>query len=150
MLISVNKKEALKAVCEKYHISYAYLFGSQLNNGLAILEGEEKNNADPLTDIDLGLVFVSCLPDNVNLGELYANIYNDLSDIFLPFRLDLTFLEENHSVFQANAITGACIYSYNEKHRDIYEENVLRRAADFKPFLEKYLDEYLEEVLTND
>ncbi len=101
-----------------------------------------------MTDIDLGLVFINGLPDNVHKGEVYANLHNELVDLFLPLPLDLTFLEENHSVFQAKAITEICVYSYNEECRERYQENILRRAADFKPFLEKYLDEYLEEAIS--
>ncbi len=61
-----------------------------------------------------------------------------------PFPLPLVFLEENHSVFQSETFRGECIYASSEQIRDNYEMNVLRRAADFKPFLEKFLQEALE------
>ncbi len=146
----MNKKKILKKVCNKYGIAFAYLFGSQALRGVLFLEGEGEGERidDPLTDIDLGLVFINGLPDSASRSEVYANLHNDLGYLFLPLPLDLTFLEENHSVFQANAITQICVYSYNEKRREQYQENILRRAADFKPFLEKYLDEYLEEVIS--
>jgi hypothetical protein len=60
--------------------------------------------------------------------------------------LDLVFLQETHSVFQANVISGHCIYAASSSIQEEYEENVLRLAADFRPFLEHYLDEVLEEV----
>jgi hypothetical protein len=34
----------------------------------------------------------------------------------------------------------------NEEKRDEYEMMILRRAADFRPFLETYLKEVLEEL----
>jgi hypothetical protein len=146
----MSKKEILERICQKNDIALVYLFGSQEANGLALLEGREVAVEDPLTDIDLGIVFREGLPETGKLPALFAGIYNELSVLFFPFNLDLVFLQENHSVFQSNAISGICIYSYDDKFRDLYEEDILRRAADFKPFLERYLDEYLAEAIKND
>lgn len=101
-----------------------------------------------MADLDIGVVFLKGLPKE-DTATLYASIYNDLGDVFFPFVLDLSFLEENHSVFQAEALTGICVYAVNEEFRERYTEDVLRRAADFKPFWDRYLDEYLEGVLNH-
>jgi len=63
-----------------------------------------------------------------------------------PFRLDLSFLEEGHSVFQAEAICRACVFAASEDLRDNYEMRVLRRAADFRPVLRQFHREILEEL----
>ncbi|MDO9536607.1 MAG: nucleotidyltransferase domain-containing protein [Bacillota bacterium] len=146
----MRKKESFEKICAKYNIALAYLFGSQAKTGRALLEGQEAAVEDPLTDIDLGIVCREGLPGTKELLDLFSELYNELSDLFLPFRLDLVFLQENHSVFQCNAITGLCVFSFDEHFRSEYEEDILRKAADFRPFLEKYLDEYLEEAIKND
>jgi len=136
-------------ICEKHGIALMCLFGSQADAGLAYLEGKEVHTGDdPLADLDIGVVFLKGLPKE-DTATLYASIYNDLGDVFFPFVLDLSFLEENHSVFQAEALTGICVYAVNEEFRERYTEDVLRRAADFKPFWDRYLDEYLEGVLNH-
>ncbi|MEW5919777.1 MAG: nucleotidyltransferase domain-containing protein [Bacillota bacterium] len=142
----MNKLETLKQVCAGYNVALAYLFGSQAEAGMAVLEGKRLINDDPLTDIDLGIVFAPGLPEASSIPDLYAGIYNELADLFLPLPLDLVFIQENHAVFQAEVVCGICVYCSDVSFRELFEEDVLRRAADFRPFLEKYLDEFLEEV----
>lgn len=55
---------------------------------------------------------------------------------------ELRHIKEGHFV--------ACHEIKDEQFRGTYEEDILRRAADFRPFLERYLDEYLEEAVKND
>lgn len=140
------KKETLKEIALKYKIALIYIFGSQVEAGLDLLNGISREFNDPLTDIDIAVVFKSELPGPSERYKLYSSIYNELEDLFLPYSLDLVFLLETHSVFQANAICGQCIYCCNLEFKELYEENVLRRAADFRPFLERYLDDVLKEV----
>jgi len=146
----MNKKESLYAVLARHKVALAYLFGSQINAGLSIIEGNSVTMDDPLTDLDLGVTFLEGLPQTGERAVLYSQLHNELCDLFAPYTLDLTFLQENHSVFQANAITGICIYAVSPAVQDAYEEKILALAADFKPFLDKYLEEYLEEVVGRD
>ncbi len=143
---NVPKREKLKQICASHNVALAYLFGSQAEAGLDILEGKGCSGDDPLADLDLGLVFAPALPPAELIPDLYADLYNELEALFLPLPLDLVFAQENHAVFQAEVICGICIYCSDPPFREAYEEDVLRRAADFKPFLDRYLDEFLEEV----
>ena len=133
----MSNQEKLEAICKNNAIALAYLFGSQADKGRQILNGQETRADDRLADLDLAIVFRRGLPPSERVPKLYARLYNQFSEIFLPFSLDLVFLQEQHSVFQARAITGICIYSEDESFKSNYEENVMRKAADFKPFLEK-------------
>ena len=142
----MDKMMHLVQVCQTYDIILAYLFGSQKDNAFRILKGEEVWIQDPLTDIDLGVVFRKSILGTAKHHDLYAKLYGGMADLFAPNQLDLVFLEENHSVFQAEALKGICVYSLDESTRDRYEEIILRRAADFRPFLDKYYQEFLEEV----
>lgn len=136
--------DALARVAEKFGLSLIYLFGSQVETGLKLLRGESPEIVDPLADIDVGVVFKDGLPSPSERPQAYAEIYNELVDLFAPHPLDLCFLEENHSVFQSSVFWGACIYAISDDVRLGYEEMVARRAADFRPVLERYLDEILE------
>lgn len=143
---NLSNKEKIRAIAEKYNLSLIYVFGSQVSAAKDLLNGVKVKSNDRLTDVDIGVVFQKNLPHQKQRFLVYSYIFNDLQDIFLPFSLDLVFLQETHSVFQAQAICGYCIYYSSRKIKEEYEENILRRAADFKPFLERYLDEILEEV----
>ena len=68
-----------------------------------------------------------------------------MEDIFKPYKLDLVFLQECHSVFQFEAIKGICVYSISEEFKDNYEMMILRKSADFKYVLDRFYEEALEE-----
>lgn len=141
-----EKSKSIEVIARKYNIGLIYIFGSQIQRAKDLLSGDVRAPEDRLTDIDIGLVFLKELPGAKERIELYSSVYNELEDLIKPFPLDLVFLQETHSVFQAKAISGECIYSVSKDYKEEYEENILRRAADFRPFLELYLDELLEEV----
>ena len=140
----MEKIEKLRDFCQKYNIALVYLFGSQKENSLKLLNGEKVDIKDPLADIDVGIVFIHSIEDIPERYKIYSNIYNDFEDLFLPYHLDLVFLQECHSVFQTEALLGICVYSISEEFKDEYEMMVLRRAADFKYVLDKYAEEALE------
>ncbi|MGE5542222.1 MAG: nucleotidyltransferase domain-containing protein [Bacillota bacterium] len=133
-------------MAQEHGIPLIYLFGSRIQVGLDILRGIRRRRADPLADIDIGVIFERGLPPARERIDLYSAISNALQDMFAPYPVDLVFLQETHFVFQANAICGQCVYSVDPDFRAEYEEDVLRRAADFRPFLEMYLDETPEEA----
>lgn len=143
----MNKLKELTRICQKYNIGLVYLFGSQKENALKILNGEKVEAKDPLADIDVGVVFISNIEDIPERHKLYANIYNDMEDLFKPYYLDLVFLQECHSVFQVEAIKGICIYYVSGEFKDNYELMILRRSADFKYVLNRYYEEALEKYL---
>jgi predicted nucleotidyltransferase len=149
----MTKAEVVKSICEKYNIALCYLFGSNAEKVCSSLNKAASEpitvNNDPLTDLDIGIVMQERLPGADKRYQLYAEIYNELTDIFNPLIVDLSFLEENHSVFQVEALKGYCLYAVNEKFKDVYEEMILRRAADFKPVLDLFLAEALEEAIEN-
>jgi predicted nucleotidyltransferase len=136
----------LVSICRKYGVALVYFFGSQASTGVRILKGETVEVNDPLTDIDVGIITETPLPNPYEKTNFYADLYNDMEDLFKPLRLDLVLLEENHSVFQLEAIKGICVFQNSQEKRDDYEMMILRRAADFRPFLNKYIQEILEEV----
>lgn len=103
-MFAVSQK--LLEICEKYKIGLVYLFGSQKENALKLLQGEKVVIDDPLADIDVGVVFLEDIEKIEKRYLLYADIYNELEDLFKPYKLDLVFLQENHSIFQLEALKG--------------------------------------------
>ena len=134
----------LRDICQKYNIALVYLFGSQKENSLKLLNGEKAEINDPLADIDVGIVFSQDIESMPERHKVYSNLYNDLEDLFLPYHLDLVFLQECHSIFQTEALLGICVYNISEEFKDEYEMMILRRSADFKYVLDKYAEEALE------
>jgi hypothetical protein len=134
----------LRDICQKHNIALVYLFGSQKENSLKLLNGEKVDIKDPLADIDIGIVFSQDIESIPERYKVYSNVYNDFEDLFLPYHLDLVFLQECHSVFQTEALLGICVYRITEEFKDEYEIMVLRRSADFKYVLDKYTEEALE------
>lgn len=134
---------ALAAICEGHGATLCYLFGSQSENAWCILLGEEVAINDPLTDIDVGVVFAEfdSYREASALHRVYARLLSPLQDIFSPYTVDLVFLQEHHSVFQMEAIRGRCAYSISDEYRFDYEEAIARRAADFRPVLDAYLED---------
>lgn len=135
---------ALASICRKHGITLVYLFGSQTETALQLLNGQTPAQSDPLTDIDVAVVFNAPLPKGRDRALLYSLVFNDIEELFLPFRTDLVFLAENHAVFQSEAVRGKCVYQTTPDVQEAYEEAILRRACDFRPFLEKYYEELLE------
>lgn len=91
----MKRKNMLSSICENNGIALAYLFGSQAHLGRLYFEGGTVTLDDPLTDLDLGIVFSDPLPPSGERPELYAKLYNLLSELFLPLPLDLlVFLQE--------------------------------------------------------
>ena len=102
---------------------------------------------DPMADVDLGVVF-AVLPEISARRQVYSPLYNGLAEWLPVGPLDLSFLQEGHSVFQSRAILGTCLYAQSLTFRYEYEENVLRRAADFAWVLRTYQAERMAELQT--
>ena len=90
----------LYSICEKHDLALVYLFGSQAQTGNKLLQGLKVMVEDHLTDLDVGVVTTKPLPAPDKRVRFYSTLYNDMEDLFKPYRLDLVLLEENHSVFQ--------------------------------------------------
>lgn len=98
--------DKLNAIFRRHGVKIAYLFGSQKEKGRGFLKGTPVE-AEKGSDLDIGVVFER-LPDKAFL--LYGEIYAELSDLFLPFKIDPVFLQETDSLFQYEAIKGEVIY----------------------------------------
>ena len=135
--------EVLRGICERNGVGLCYLFGSQAQNAHRMLLGERVHIEDPLTDIDVGVVLLHFdrLQRAGELHLVHSRLYGAMVDLFVPYEPDVVLLQENHSVFQLEAIRGICVFEASASFRSDYEEMVLRKGADFRYVLETYLRE---------
>ena len=141
-----DKREIIISTCKQFNIALVYIFGSRVREDLKVLNNARVKVEDPLTDVDIGIVFKKEMPEKARY-RLYSNIYNAFSELFLPLKLDLTFLQENHAVLQSQALLGECIYFFDQEYKDSYEDKILVRAADFQYVLDKYYEEKMAELV---
>jgi predicted nucleotidyltransferase len=117
----------IKKICNKYNIALCYLFGSQQNNGKAILEKKKIEISDPEADVDFAVLFMRP-PENTL--ETYAYLSLELQELVSPFKADLLFLHEVDHLIQHEAIKGINIYSVDDELKEAYEEKVRMFASD--------------------
>ncbi len=138
-------KELLKT-CREYPILAVYLFGSMMQEGSDFLDNRIIENIDPLSDLDVGIVFLNPELNPTDKISLYKRLFAGFSDLFSPFNLDLVFLQETGVILQFDAINGMLIYSYDDDMRLDYEEKVIKLYQDWKPVYDLYVKEVLEAI----
>jgi len=137
--------QRLAKIAQTYGLKLVYLFGSLSDLGEQYYEGLHPELSDPLADLDVGVVLLADEMLPLERADLYGALSIEFQELFSPFSVDLVLLEETNSVLQSEAICGKCIYYGSEELREDYEERILARAADFKPFLDLFYQERLEE-----
>lgn len=143
--LSRTRNQTLARLARDHGLKIIYLFGSMANVGAQYLAGQEPVVDDPLADLDVGVVRLSEGLSPAEQLDLYGALSVEFQSLFEPFSTDLVLLEETHSVLQAEAFGGICVYATSQDLREEYEERVLARAADFGPFLALFYQERLEE-----
>ena len=138
------KRNRFDDTCSKFGITLAYLFGSQVEIGEAILENKTFSVDEAMGDVDLGIVFIK-FPEGA-VRKVYGWIREELSPLFKPLELDLTFLQETDFLLQFEAIQGKNIYCINEDFQSNYEDRVMKWAADWKFEYDRYQREFLEAI----
>src|SRR5690625_7412921 len=103
-----DHRDELASIFQRHGVALAYLFGSMAEPVHRFLIGGPLDMIDALADIDLGVVFEDggFLTEPGPRRQRYSAWFNALTDIFPEDRLDLVFLQETHSGFEARAITG--------------------------------------------
>lgn len=136
------KNDKLIKIAEDSSIELIFLFGSQKENGYKILRGEDIKITDPLTDLDVGVVFKKGFFPRKPY-EIFGPVYFELAEVFHPLKPDLIFLEKTDSTFQFEAIKGICIFYSDMERLEDYIEKVLTYAADWKVFRDRIDHDFL-------
>ena len=122
---AVQGPEALSRRARSYGLKMIYLFGSQARLGFEYLAGKDPILTDPLADLDVGVVRLGEDLTPMARADLYGALSLGLQGLFKPFNVDLVLLEETHSVFQTEAISGICVYAEDQELREDYAPQTL-------------------------
>jgi len=120
------KARKIRNIAKKYGIAIIYLFGSQAENGARYLAGDNIGVED-LSDLDVAVSFVN-IPSQAM--KIYGALYKELSEIFVPFYIDLVFMHEVETLFQYEIIKGERIFEKDEFLTDEHEERIMKMAED--------------------
>jgi predicted nucleotidyltransferase len=123
----MNRLAQLGRLAAHHELVAVYLFGSRADDGLAALAGHAVTAAG--SDLDVGVVTRSPAPG----WEQLASLQNALEDVFAPLRVDLVPLRAVDPLFQFNAIDGHRVAAPDATAADLFELDVMRRAADCLP-----------------
>jgi hypothetical protein len=85
------------------------------------------------SDLDIGIVFSKDEPGLLQLG----NIQMEFLHIFNPLTIDVVPLQKVDPLFQFRAIDGHRIVESDSHRADIFELEVMRRAAELLPVQRK-------------
>ncbi len=136
------KSQKLLKIAEDFSIELIFLFGSQKESGYRILKGEDIEIPDPLTDLDIGVVFKKGFFPRKPY-DIFGPLYFELAAVFHPLKPDLILLEKTDSTFQFEAIKGICIFNTDIETLENYIEKVLTFAADWKVFRDRIDQDFL-------
>jgi len=140
--------EKLKQIFKSHNVVLAYLFGSQKDIGLKYIKGGD-TRIKQFSDLDIG-VLLEAIPQD--MYKTCGNLSLDLSNIFKPFNIDISFLHEISYLLKYDVISGHRIYTADDVFADEYEEKVVKMASDLafkrsqfeKDFLEALEDGHFE------
>lgn len=145
--IVMKRRVKLNKICNDYGILAVYIFGSMAEKVAVMLKDKKPEGInDPLADIDVGVVFLKRPLSPDERIKLYGRLYSELSEVFLPCKLDLIFLQEAGVILQFEAINGILVYSFDDDKRLEYEEQVIKFYQDWKPDYDEYTKEVLEAI----
>ena len=121
---------------KELNIAVIYLFGSF---------AEDK--ALPLSDIDIGILLSQkeAADTDIDIGEIYNQLYDILTDIFPSKHLDIVFLHKAPLELRFDVINhGQIVYESSHDESLDFEEKTMILYADFKPLLKE-----INEVILN-
>ncbi|WP_027718885.1 type VII toxin-antitoxin system MntA family adenylyltransferase antitoxin [Desulfovirgula thermocuniculi] len=129
-------RKKLQPILESFGVTCCYLFGSRA--------GQDYYRE---SDIDLAVAFANYSPAVHNL-EKEIELQGALSEALAPLEVDLLFLQKAPIYLRFDVIrTGKVIYCTDEEFRTDFEDVTIRDYLDFKPFLDMYYREMIEDLL---
>ena len=113
---------------QKLHVNLVYLFGS-------LAEGKNQ----PLSDVDIGVVFFSKFIHRNNFNKVYNELYDIFTNVYPDESIDIVFLQKAGLELCFDAITnGQILYEFSKDERFQFEEKINIFFADFNPLLREF------------
>jgi len=122
--------EAIEHLCQNYHLTAMYSFGSRAREVLQWTRQASAQLAPGPSDVDVGV-----LPEpgrQLTVREKVA-IAVDLEDLLGVNRVDVVVLPEADPFVAAEIIRGERLYAQDADLADEYDLYILRRAGDAWP-----------------
>jgi predicted nucleotidyltransferase len=127
---SVRLQNALKGLCEQYHLVAVYVFGSRAAEMAARVQGEPVIVGHPGSDVDIGVLPIRqhrlSLDDKVHIATV-------LEELFDVGRVDLISLPEAKPYLALDIVCGELLCVTDADQEAFYQLYVLRPAADLAP-----------------
>jgi predicted nucleotidyltransferase len=117
----------LDDLCRRHGVVALYLFGSRADDGRRRLAGE--SFAIGGSDLDVGVLF----DDSAIHHRRFDALQVALEEAFAPLRVDLVPLQRVDALVQFAAIDGLRIAATDTTRADLFELEVMRRAAELLP-----------------
>jgi predicted nucleotidyltransferase len=138
----VNRQRLLDEARDRFGLLAVYLFGSGADDGQRQLAGQPVEPEG--SDLDVGIVFRE---ETVDFSSL-SRIQLCFQDIFDPLAVDLVPLQKVDPLFQFRAIDGHRVTVSDSHRADIFELDVMRRAAELLP-VQRQLEREIFGVVTS-
>jgi predicted nucleotidyltransferase len=122
-----DQVDRVARLCRSHGVLALYLFGSRADDGLRMLAGESVLGGG--SDLDVGVVLDQAAIDHRRLPGLQVA----LEELFAPLRVDLVPLPRVDAIFQFQAIDGHRVVTTDPHRADLFELEVMRRAAELLP-----------------
>lgn len=119
--------------CERHGVVALYLFGSRAADGLKRLCGQPVSREG--SDLDIGVVLGGERGD----GRRLARLQVAFEELFAPLRVDLVPLDRVDALVQFAAIDGYRVAATDASQADLYELDIMRRAAELQP-IERWIE----------
>lgn len=117
-------------------VGLVYLFGSYA-----------EKRQQPLSDIDIGVVFLDEAKPQRNTSGIYNQLYDLFTDVFPGKSIDIVSLVTAGLEIRFDAIAhGQVIYEHSREARFQFEERTTLLYADFKPLLDEFNHAVLERI----
>ncbi len=134
--LSERQCEALAKTCSRHGVTLCYLFGSRASGF-----------ADATSDWDIGVV-LEARPTGPALTGQWLVLVEALEGVFPSQRVDLLLLQDVPARLQSEAIHGEILYARDDTARADFEEGVMRRWMDLRPFIEAQERDEEEAILS--
>jgi predicted nucleotidyltransferase len=138
----VKPQRLLDDARDRFGLLAVYLFGSRADDGRRLLAGQPVEPAG--SDLDIGIVFREGNIDFASLGRIHLCF----QEIFEPLAVDLVPLQQVDPLFQFRAIDGHRVTVSDSHRADLFELEVMSRAAELLP-VQRQLERELFGVATS-
>jgi predicted nucleotidyltransferase len=138
----VKPQRLLDDARDRFGLLAVYLFGSRADDGRRLLAGQPVEPAG--SDLDIGIVYREGNIDFASLGRIHLCF----QEIFEPLAVDLVPLQQVDPLFQFRAIDGHRVTVSDSHRADLFELEVMSRAAELLP-VQRQLERELFGVATS-